>query len=146
MFLFQLEHNNHHLPNVTMAHEQAKYLVVRVCLVQLPCNGHLDFPSGGLTLQPEPELCRVDPGKITKFQLSGILQEMFHHMEKQFTLVPAPQKDFMKSEIFKAVKMTINHLPDKNIDAEKALLLAEPFVQHQKCNVRTTTRSLCNAG
>ena len=107
----------------------------RVCLVQPPCNGHLELPSGGLILHlhtSEPEVCSVDTGKITNIQLPGMLQEMFDHVEKQFILAPATEKDHMKSEIFKAVTMTLNHLPDEIIDSKKLLILAEPFIQHQK--------------
>ena len=97
----------------------------RVCYVQTPYNGHLELPSGDLIFQ----VCSVDTRKITTIQLPGNLQEFFDHIEKQFTLAPAPEKDYKKSEILKAVKLTLNHLPDKNFDAEKLLQLAEPFIQ-----------------
>ena len=79
-------------------------------------------------------MCSVDTGKITKIQLPGILQEIFDHVEKQFSLVPAPEKDHTKSDFFKAVKLTLIHLQKsiKNMDAEKLIQLAEPFIQHQK--------------
>ena len=117
-----------------------------LCLVQPPCNGHLELPSGGLILHPEPEVCSVDTGKITNFQLPWILQEMFDHVEKQLTLAPAPERDHMKSEIFKAVKLTLNHLPDENIDAEKLLQLAVPFIQHQKMQRQDYSEKLMQHG
>ena len=146
MFLLQSEHNNYHLLNVTMDTRAGQIPGCRVYLVQPPCNGHLELPSGSLILHPEPEVCSVDTGEIKNIQLPGILQEIFDHVEKQFTLAPALEKDHMKSEIFKAVKLTLNHLPDENIDAEKLLQLAEPFIQHsnKRRNVRTTARRLCN--
>ena len=118
----------------------------RFCLVQPPCNGHLELPSGGLILHPEPEVFSVDAGKITNIQLPGILHEMFDHVEKQFTLAPAPEKDHMKSEIFKAVKLTLNHLPGENIDAEKLLQLSEPFIQHQKMQRQDYSEKLMQHG
>ena len=121
-FLLQSEHNNLNLLNVTINTRAGQIPGCRVCLLQPPCNGgHLELNSGGLILRLEPEVCTVDTGTITKIQLPGILQEMFDHVEKQITLAPAPEKDLMKLEIFKAVKLTPNHLPDENIDAEKLL-------------------------
>ena len=71
---------------------------------------------------------------------------MFDHVEKQFTLAPAPEKDHMKSEIFKAVKLTFNHLPDENIYAEKLHQLAEPFIQHQKMQRQDYSEKLMQHG
>ena len=61
-----------------------------------------------------------------------MLQEMFDHVEKEFTLAPAPAKDHLKSKIFEADKLTLNHLSDEFIDTQKLPNLAEPFIQHQK--------------
>ena len=91
-----------------------------------------ELPCDCLILHPEPEVCSVDTGKTTNIQLPGILRENFDHVEKQFTLAPAPEQDHMKSGIFKAVQLTSNHLPDENIDAEKLLQFAELSIQHQK--------------
>ena len=146
IFLLQSENNNYHLLNVTMDTRAGQIPGCRVCLVQPPCNGHLELPSGGLILHPEPEVCSVDTGKITNIQLPGILQEMFDHVEKQFPLAPAPERDHIKSEIFKAVKLTLNHLPDENIDAEKLLQLAEPFIQHQKIQRQDYSEKLMQHG
>ena len=146
MFLLQSEHNNYHLLNVTMETRAGQIRGSRVCLVQPPCNVHLELPSGGLILHPEPKVCSVDTGKIINIQLTGVLQEMFDHMEKQFTLAPAPERDHMKSEIFKAVKLTLNHLPDENIDAEKLLQLAEPFIQDQKMQPQDYSEKLMQHG
>ena len=52
----------------------------------------------------------------------------------------------MKSEIFKAVKLTLNHLPDENNDAEKLLQLAEPFIQHQKMQRQDYSEKLMQHG
>ena len=52
----------------------------------------------------------------------------------------------MKSEIFKAVKLTLNHLPDENIDAEKLHQLAEPFIQHQKMQRQDYSEKLMQHG
>ena len=71
---------------------------------------------------------------------------MFDHVENPFTLAPAPERDHMKSEIFKAVKLTLNHLPDENIDAEKLLQLAEPFIQHQKMQRQDYSEKLMQHG
>ena len=114
--------------------------------MQPPCNDCLELTSGGLILHPEPEVCSVDTGKITNIRLPGILQEMFDHVEKQSTLAPAPERDHMKSEIFKAVKLTPNHLPDEIIDAEKLLQLAEPFIQHQKMQCQDYSEKLMQRG
>ena len=112
--------------------------------MQTPCNYHLELPNGGLTLHPKPGVCSVDTGKIRNVQPPGNLQELFDQAEKQFTLAPALQRDDMKLEIFKTVKLTLNHLPDKNTDVKNLLQLAQPFIQHQKCNFRTTARNLCD--
>ena len=146
MFLLLSEHNNYHLLNVTMDTRAGQIPGCRVCLVQPHCNGHLELPSGGLILHPEPEVCSVDTGKITNIQLPGILQEMFDHVEKQFTLAPAAEKDHMKLEIFKAVKLTLNHLPDENIDAENLLQFAETFIQHQKIQRQDYSEKLMQHG
>ena len=52
----------------------------------------------------------------------------------------------MKSEIFKAVKLTLNRLPDENIDAEKLFQLAEPFIQHQKMQRQDYSEKLMQHG
>ena len=132
MFLLETEHNNRHLLNVTMDTREGQIPGCSFCLVHSPCNGYLKLPIGGLILHLEPEVCSVDTRKIKNIQLPGILQEMFDHVEKQFTLAPAPERDHIKSELLKAVKLTHNRLPDKKIDAKKLLQLAEPFIQHQK--------------
>ena len=99
--------------------------------MQLPCNGHLEHPSGCLVLHPNPGECSVDTGKITNIQLPGTLPEMFDHVEKHFTMASVPE-DHMKSEIFKAVKLALSDLPEKKSIPKKLLPLREHFIQHQK--------------
>ena len=144
MFLLESEHNNYHLFHVTR--DTRAISGCRVCSVQPPCNSHLELLSGGLILHPEPEVCSIDTGKITKIQLPGILQEMFDHVEKQFILGLTPEKDDIKLEIFKAVKLALNHLSDENIDAKKPLQLAEPFIQHQKMQRQDYSEKLMQHG
>ena len=91
-------------------------------------------------------MCSVDTGKIINIQLTGVLQEMFDHVEKQFTLAPAPERDHIKTGIFKAVKLTLSHLPHENIDAEKLLQLAEPFIQDQKMQPQDYSEKLMQHG
>ena len=71
---------------------------------------------------------------------------MFDHVERQFKLAPAFKKDHIKSQIFNAVKLTLNHLPDEKIDAKKLLQLVESFIQHQKMQFQDCSEKVMQHG
>ena len=65
---------------------------------------------------------------------------------QQFTLAPAPEKDHMKLEIIKAVKMELNYLRTKILMPENYFNWQNFRYSIKRCNDKTTARSLCNTG
>ena len=71
---------------------------------------------------PEFRVCLVQP----PFNYTGFYRKCLS------TWRNSSHKHQPPKEIFNAVKLTLNHLPDENIDAEKLLQLTEPFIQNHK--------------